>query len=637
VRIHDFRFLLLAALCAATALVYLPGLRSGFLLDDAYNLLLLERIPAEGYASYVFSGTAGPGGRPLSLLSFALQHGSWPHAPLHFKLVNLAIHLLGGVLVFLIAGGVARLRGAAPAWAAGMALLASGWWLLHPMQMSTVLYVVQRMAQISALFILLGVLGYLLGRELCGRGRLRAGYVLMTVSVLGGTLLAITGKENGVLLPLLVLVVDCTLLQSLAKPPGYRSWRRLLLVLPSALLALYFAWTLPNASRAFAELSYSIWQKTLTEAIVLMQYLFDILLPRPAAFGLYHDDFPVAAGLLDPPWTLFAATAIVGLVAAAIAFRRRYPVAALGVLWFFGGHLLESTHFNLSIYFEHRNYLPTAGLFVAMSWMAAQFLAGRPARRLWLGAALAYTVLVVGVTAQNSFLWGNRLLQTSEAVRMHPGSVWAWEDFGGQLLAAGRTTEALRMYQDMERLHPALAYPRLRQMAIHGCVLNAGMAEDWWRAMLESAAESKPAGSEVLGELDRVISTIQAGECTGVDSARLRDWIELLARNPAFRRQRGALLELAAHLSLHRNEPLRALEELSGAVRASPTPNRQLQLVELQLALGLLEDAETSLERLEGELRRSPIGQLGHGARVAELRRRLDGLKGGSGGSGGTA
>jgi predicted Zn-dependent protease len=170
-------------------------------------------------------------------------------------------------------------------------------------------------------------------------------------------------------------------------------------------------------------------------------------------------------------------------------------------------------------------------------------------------------------------------------------------------------------------------------MAIYGCVLNAGMAQDWWRATLASAPESKPAGSEVLGELDRVISTIQAGECTGVDSARLRDWIESLARNRAFRRQKGALLELAAHLSLHRNEPLRALEDLRGAVRASPTPNRQLQLVELQLALGLLEDAETGLDRLEGELRRNPIGQLGHGARVAELRRRLDGLKGGSGGT----
>ena len=87
--------------------------------------------------------------------------GVWP-----LKLTNLVIHLLCGVLVFLLsnkllAGPVASLGRGRP-W---VALWIAACWLLAPMLVSTVLYVTQRMAALATLFSLAALLFYVHGRE----------------------------------------------------------------------------------------------------------------------------------------------------------------------------------------------------------------------------------------------------------------------------------------------------------------------------------------------------------------------------------------------------------------------------------------------------------------------------------------
>src|SRR5688572_8659284 len=86
--------LALLALTAASTLL-LPLLRGAFLLDDLPNLGGLARAAADrnAWLNFITSGLAGPGGRPIALLSFALQAEHWPAHPLPFKAVNLALHL----------------------------------------------------------------------------------------------------------------------------------------------------------------------------------------------------------------------------------------------------------------------------------------------------------------------------------------------------------------------------------------------------------------------------------------------------------------------------------------------------------------------------------------------------------------
>src|SRR5690606_470084 len=87
-----------------------------------------------------------------------------------YKYHNLLIHLLNGLLLFwLLQKLLPRLAPQiTPETTVAIAGLTVATWLLHPLLMSTVLYAVQRMAQLSALFTLAALLCYVFARRQLG-------------------------------------------------------------------------------------------------------------------------------------------------------------------------------------------------------------------------------------------------------------------------------------------------------------------------------------------------------------------------------------------------------------------------------------------------------------------------------------
>ena len=192
----------LPLLVLLTAVVYWPGLTGPFLFDDFANLDALGQYGGvrdlETLRLFVLGGHSGPAGRPIALLSFLLDSTTWPADPRPFKVTNLLLHLLNGVILFALTRLLLLLSGKlGPGRCTFAALLVAGAWLLHPFLVSTVLYPVQRMAMLSTLFILLGLWGYAHGRLLLTKKPLRA-YLWMSVSLAGCTVLAILSEENGV-------------------------------------------------------------------------------------------------------------------------------------------------------------------------------------------------------------------------------------------------------------------------------------------------------------------------------------------------------------------------------------------------------------------------------------------------------
>jgi len=172
-------------------LVYLPGLDGPFFLDDFATLVALDDYGGvhdwETFRLFVFGGIAGPSGRPISLLSFLIDGTSFEN-PWRFKLTNVLMHLLNGLLLFWLVLLVESFRTDVSVtrrtkW---IALLVAGTWLLHPFNVSTTLYVVQRMAQLSSLFVLAGLIAYLLGRKLLVSSPIKA-YLFMSCSIVIAT------------------------------------------------------------------------------------------------------------------------------------------------------------------------------------------------------------------------------------------------------------------------------------------------------------------------------------------------------------------------------------------------------------------------------------------------------------------
>src|SRR5574337_1129035 len=196
-----------------------PGLHGSFLFDDFGNLPVLGATgPIDTWPTfwrYITSGTADPTGRPLTLLTFLIDAHNWPADPYPFKLTNLILHLLNGALLAVLLRRLGRqaFKGADKRRIDLAAVIGAGFWLLHPLFVSTTLYIVQREAMLPATFTLLGLLAWLHGRAALARGRTWRGLTWIAVGLGGCTVLGVLSKANGILLPALALLVEYVLLR----------------------------------------------------------------------------------------------------------------------------------------------------------------------------------------------------------------------------------------------------------------------------------------------------------------------------------------------------------------------------------------------------------------------------------------
>ncbi len=406
----------------ATVGIYWPGLSSIFLLDDEMNLQKLTEV-AEGTSSiwfFTLEGISSQLGRPLALLTFALQADAWPINPFVFKYVNLMIHLINGCLIFWLILLITRCMALSEKRGFLLALLTTLVWLLHPLQVSTVLYVVQRMTQLSALFTLVGLLFYL-------HGRLKNRLIWMSIGVVIGGILAVLSKENGILLVLYIIVLEATILYAMPKPRYWRIWSSIFLYFPLILLAGYFLIDVNGISRSYEIRDFTMGERLLTEAGILIEYLTKIFLLHPYGFGLFHDDYPVSRSLWDIS-VLIEVSCIIVMLITAILVRRILPVLALGILWFFAGHILESSFVGLMLYFEHRNYLPMLGvIFTAIygilwlfDYMSSIFL-----RKFLIFCSVLWLSTFPLITWSQTDLWSKPPVQTVFWAQEHPNSASA--------------------------------------------------------------------------------------------------------------------------------------------------------------------------------------------------------------------
>ena len=210
------RWSLLALVLFITVLVYWPGLYGGWLFDDYPNIVDNHSVQPStaSPASLIKAALSSPASdfkRPLASLSFAANYLATGLDPFWMKLTNLVFHLLNGVLVFLLSRQLLKIS---PDGRQGLfvdygaALIAAGW-LLLPINLTSVLYVVQRMESMANLFVLVGLIGYLHGRRNLLEGHARAkALALCAASLIFPVMLGALAKETAVMLPLYALTAE---------------------------------------------------------------------------------------------------------------------------------------------------------------------------------------------------------------------------------------------------------------------------------------------------------------------------------------------------------------------------------------------------------------------------------------------
>jgi protein O-mannosyl-transferase len=408
-------------------IVLSPGLVGGFFFDDASNIIKngnvhVVELTVESLHQSINGPAAGPLGRPVSVLSFAITHFFFGLDPYSFKAINLILHLSNGLLVGWLISLLLRspkiditpgLRNWLPIWISAV-------WLIHPINILPVMLAVQRMTLMATLFLLLALISHLKAVAASGKKK----WLGFGIAWLFFWSLAIFSKETGLLFPLFVLVISFFLFEHRTLEGRVFLWGLIGLLLGMGLAAIsYLGWDWLN--QAYTVRTFSLPERLMTEARVLWFYTAQIIAPRYSEFGIYLDDFSISKSLFDPLSTIISVSGWAIVVLAVYALRKKQPILCLGVTWFLVGHSLESTFLPLEIAHEYRNYMPSMGLILGIG-----YLGGTSFRKLSIDHKKVFTILVaiIPILILALFTWmradqmGKPLLSTQIEVSRHPSS-----------------------------------------------------------------------------------------------------------------------------------------------------------------------------------------------------------------------
>jgi tetratricopeptide (TPR) repeat protein len=386
--------------------------------------------------------------RPLSYLSLALNYYIGGTRVFGYHVVNFIIHAITSVFLFLFIYRTLKLpllKDRYEKSAYSVALLSVFFWASHPVQVTAVTYIVQRMASMAAMFYIMAMVFYLKGRISANR---RAQVVFFSLAGIS-TVLSFSSKQNAAMLPLSLFVYEIILIQG-ATTENIRKGLKMgiLLVLLVLIVAIIVHLDFFSFMEGYGYRPFTLTERLLTEPRVILLYITLLFYPTSSRLSFLHD-IAVSRSLFVP-WTTFPAIGLVLLfIVTALWASRKRPLIAFCFLFFFLNHLIEGSVFPLELVFEHRNYLPSALLFVPVALFALYVLDYFSYRRsIWI-CVFGVMVLLLASQAHTTYL-RNKVLKTEislwqDVVEKAPGLSRPYINLSNALFAAGRNTEGLSM------------------------------------------------------------------------------------------------------------------------------------------------------------------------------------------------
>lgn len=612
------KILITLAVLLATSLVFLiywQGLYGPFLLDDLQSLepAQLSTFTWRQFIEISLQNDSGPIGRPISIASFVLNNYFFGLNPFYYKLVNLFIHVFCGFAIGFLSYLLMLFMPKAKRFAKMIGFFTALLWLIHPLQVSTVLYPVQRMTQLCHLFILLGLNTYLCGRirQLTHQPHSRA---ILLLSYAFFFPLALLSKETGILFPWYVFITEYFILKfrGNATQRRYLKWFHITLSLAILLGAIFYYWHhLDTYLALFADKKITMGDRILTQINALVFYLKLIIIPQLSDMGLYHDDFKVVR-------TLDLQTVLCSVLLASCAFlifftRKRAPIVAFGLAWFFISHAIESTILPLEMVFEHRNYLASFGLLIIATCYFIPFY-----QKVDVGPKRVYTIfsfllitMLATITAQRSNIWSsvNKFLQESRI--HHPLSPRVHIEIANLLLAQGQYAAAFSELDEAARLDPYNAGIPLHKILIF-CQLQTLPPKLYEEAKLKLTTGAIT--PYVITVLDTMVQNMYNKQCNTVDRQKIIELIHTAYDNPYLRykpRYKAVLYHLEAGLELLNTNIDKTRNLLLKSYKAFPQRIEPLlQKAYLEMQHGMLSEAEHSVAYAHQELGKNRAAKL---------------------------
>jgi protein O-mannosyl-transferase len=433
--------------------------------------------------------------RPFTSAWLTLQYIAGDGSPVIFRFASYLLYAACCLCVYLLAKRLMRRP---------YALAAAVLFAAHPVHVEAVALAVGQAELIVALIGVVMTLLYVRWRE---EGALRtgrwAGLALLYI-------LAILTKEQGLVLPALLIAAEVTLVTG--------PWRARLRSIAAgfavlagvAALSLYVRHLvlgeLGGTFTAEALIGLGVGGRVTTMLGVVPQWLRLLAWPAHLRADYSPQEFVSSSGF---GWVEGAGLAIV-LASLAVAWlaRRRAPVVTLGILWMAVALLPVSNIVPTGILIAERTLiLPSVGFVLAcaggIEWLIARYAAEQRLGRALVAACVGLVALGVGRSAERQLVWRNEGYFVARGVSDSPRSYRMQRAVGDLLLNADQPDAGREAYAR------ALAYvPRMLQWRVHNDYARAleqrGMtaeAVSHWRASLAQRPDQEYHRGELITDL----------------------------------------------------------------------------------------------------------------------------------------
>lgn len=406
--------------------------------------------------------------RRVGFITFAFNFYLGGLDPFGYHFFNIVIHLATAVVLFFVAYKTLTLPVVSShlkSKAHQIALLGSLIWLVHPVQIMAVSYTVQRFSSLAALFFVLSLLCYILGRMRHSRSRI----LLLSLSILSG-LLALGSKQNAAILPFVILLYEFFFFMDLSYKENKNKLLVSLIILAFLSMVVVFASEglnfVDKMSKGFLQRGWTPNERLLTQFRVVVLYITLLIYPHPSRLNVDYD-FILSRGLFSPPTTFISLIFLASILIFSIYWSRRNRLFSFAVLWFFFNLVVESTILPLDLVYEHRLYLPSMGpvmLFTGFVCSLEPFHLRR--------VSMALSVLVILVlsywTHQRNYVWQNPITVWEDNVKKSPNKARVHGNLGKAYLDAGEYEKARSEFEKVIALDPKLlgAYDNLATIYI---------------------------------------------------------------------------------------------------------------------------------------------------------------------------
>lgn len=579
--------------------IYLQGITGSFYYDDFRPLGNLSQVTDLNSAyNFVFSEVSGPLGRSISMITFLLNVNDWPNNIESFLAFNVFLHLINGLLIFTLSYLLTTLCFKSDARKNYyIALAATAFWSILPIHVSTSFIAIQRMAGLSAFFVFSGISIYLYGLHRQSKissnlnENSNTGFYWQITGLCIFTLLAAFSKENGVLLPVFILVLEITLLRNIASI----SHRRKLRIFVTSLAFIFILCGLGYFSYSKGNIlpgrDFTLVERLLTQPQVLVDYIKLAFLPITTSFNPFHDNYPIVKSTFESYKAFLSTLVIVLSFGIAVIFRKKWPLYTFAVLWFLSAHLIESSVISLELYFEHRNYVALFGPCFALTVFL--FRTSLRYKVIATAFALIYActlLLSLTITAQ---LWGNKKEAAETWFIQQPGSVRASEHLAFYYLQQGQLQKANSVFQMQTNTCPSCITSQAQAM-LSSCLIGMEQETKGFYNNIYPLIQTSTKSTGIEKTIARTYLEIQNKKCNHLsikDLAKLNNALLELPLSP-YNRKLPFLQNLYV-IALEEKNIEEAIRLLYLAWAEKKDVNIAKELVSLLLKEERIEDAQT--------------------------------------------